>query len=178
MAWQETGAFQTESAGECAAPNHSPGRECITLILVRTLCSFIFPQLELHMLQSSGGARWALRLLKYMRLTQALAYLQAANEGAEVVFGGDLNWIEEEQGELPLPGGWYALLMPRLQLRALLVVWGSAHWREGWYVLLHIGFSARKQAKRTVSCSAGVTSRMSHASVCIIAPRNLMVLLS
>lgn len=67
------------------------------------------------MLQSSGWASWALRLPKYMRRTQALAYLQAAHEGAEVVFGGDLNWIEEEQGKLPLPGGWCALLMPRLQ---------------------------------------------------------------
>ena len=71
------------------------------------------------MLQSSAGARWALRFLTHMRRTQALAYLQAANEGAEVVFGGDLNWIEEEQGELPLPGGWYALTMPRLQLKSV-----------------------------------------------------------
>lgn len=78
---------------------------------------------------------------------QALAYLQAANEGAEVVFGGDLNWIEEEQGELPLPGGWCALSMPRLQLRALLVKWGSAHWRPGWYVLLHIDFVLERRYK-------------------------------
>ena len=104
-----------------------------------------------------------LRLLKYMRHTQALAYLQAAHEGAEVVFGGDLNWIEEEQGELPLPEGWCALLMPRLQLRALLVVWGSAHWREGWAVLLQIDFVLESRSGERCLAPLKVAPRTSHA---------------
>ena len=38
---------------------------------------------------------------------QALKYMQnLAGGAAEVVFGGDLNWLEEEQGALPLPPGW------------------------------------------------------------------------
>ncbi len=55
VAWQETGAFKTGFAGECMAPDRSPGRACTTSMLVRTLCLLRFPQLELHMLQSSEG---------------------------------------------------------------------------------------------------------------------------
>jgi len=46
---------------------------------------------------------------------QALAYLEARGAGdMEVVYGGDLNWIEEEQGQLPLPPGWCAAACARI----------------------------------------------------------------